>query len=102
MLSVDNCGLVEIIAEEGLETMAKFVFPKVTSVIFRDLLKLRSFYPGMHTHKWPVLEELKLVRCHNVEIFASGLSRFQEKLELGPLIEKVRILFFFFLNKIPL
>ncbi|CAB4272058.1 unnamed protein product [Prunus armeniaca] len=83
-LSVENCGSMEInVKEKGLEATPKFVFPKVTVVKFENLPQLRMFYPGMHVSEWPLLKELEMTACDNVEIFASEISRFQKKLELG-------------------
>ncbi|KAM5584357.1 hypothetical protein ABKV19_003963 [Rosa sericea] len=80
-LSVTNCDRVEaIVAKEGQETMPNFVFPKATSVIFQNLPQIKCFYNGRHTSKWPLLEELWVNECPNVDIFASEFSRFQENL----------------------
>ncbi|KAM5584361.1 hypothetical protein ABKV19_003965 [Rosa sericea] len=80
-LSVTNCvGVEAIVAKEGQETMLNFVFPKATSVIFQSLPQIKCFYNGRHTSKWPLLEELWVNACPNVDIFASEFSRFQENL----------------------
>lgn len=81
-LQVSNCEAVEEIVsrEEGLEATPKWLFPKVTYVELRYLPLLRSFYLGMHTSEWPLLKELQVFECNNVEIFASEFSRFEEKL----------------------
>ncbi|XP_061989737.1 uncharacterized protein LOC133708286 isoform X2 [Rosa rugosa] len=77
-LIVTNCGVEEIIArEEGLQTTPKFVFPKVTQVIFRNLSNLMNFYPGMHVSVWPSLNELRVVQCAKVKVFAEEISNFQ-------------------------
>lgn len=81
-LQVSNCEAVEEIVsrEEGLEATPKWLFPKVTYVELRYLPLLRSFYLGMHTSEWPLLKELQVFECNNVEIFASEFSTFEEKL----------------------
>ncbi|XP_062016421.1 uncharacterized protein LOC133732844 [Rosa rugosa] len=80
-LSVTNCDGVEaIVAKEGQETTPNLVFPKATSVTFYSLLQIKCFYNGRHTSKWPLLKELWVNACPNVDIFASEFSRFQENL----------------------
>ncbi|XP_062016420.1 uncharacterized protein LOC133732843 [Rosa rugosa] len=80
-LSVTNCDGVEaIVAKEGQETTPNFVFPKATSVTFYYLPKIKCFYNGRHTSKWPLLKELWVNGCRNVDIFGSEFSRFQENL----------------------
>ncbi|PRQ18026.1 putative leucine-rich repeat domain, L domain-containing protein [Rosa chinensis] len=54
-----------------------FVFPKVKSMIFEFMQRLKSFYPGMYISEWPLLKHFKFVR--EVEIFAAELLVFQEK-----------------------
>ncbi|BFG18736.1 hypothetical protein CerSpe_050100 [Prunus speciosa] len=85
-LSVENCGILEeIVAKEGVETTPteEFEFPNVTLAKFEYLPQLRSFYPGLHVSKWPLLEDLRFFECGKVEIFASEYSRFQERLNSG-------------------
>ncbi|XP_061993813.1 disease resistance protein At4g27190-like [Rosa rugosa] len=78
MLIVSSCGVREIVArEEGLQTIPKFVFPKVTKVIFRFLSNLTNFYPGMHVSSWPLLNQLKVMQCAKVKVFAAEISSFQ-------------------------
>jgi len=79
-LHVENCGLLEeIVAKEGVETTPEFVFPNVIFLRFRNLPQLRSFYPGLHVSKWPLLKGLSFFACGKVEIFASEYSRWQER-----------------------
>ncbi|TXG65706.1 hypothetical protein EZV62_006981 [Acer yangbiense] len=79
-LNVINCGkLEEIVAKEGeAKEAARFVFPKVTSIRLEGLPELRTFYRGVHSSKWEVLKELKVVGCDKIELLASQLSCFQE------------------------
>ena len=83
-LMVSQCNRVEeIVAMEGLGmTSPTFVFPNATSVEFIYLPQLASFYPGMHTSVWPLLERLRLLGCKKVDIFALEFSRFQAQPEL--------------------
>ncbi|KAL6201154.1 hypothetical protein ACLB2K_024869 [Fragaria x ananassa] len=81
-LVVMNCGVKEIVArEERLQTVFKFVFPKVTRVHFENLSELINFYPGMHVCSWPLLNDLGVFECDKVDIFAEEFSSFQEKLD---------------------
>lgn len=99
MLHVSLCNGMEAIVgkKEGPQTtIPRFMFPKVTCVMFNSLPQLMSFYPGMHSSKWPLLKELVMNECHMVGIVASEFLRFQEKLASTPgskqpffLIEKV-------------
>ncbi|KAI5336368.1 hypothetical protein L3X38_015635 [Prunus dulcis] len=90
-LYVQNCGILEeIVAKEGVETTPteEFVFPKVTFVQLQYLPQLRSFYPGLHVSKWPLLKSLRFVECGKVEIFTSEYSRFHEILYSGTPIKQ--------------
>ncbi|KAM5553561.1 hypothetical protein ABKV19_025672 [Rosa sericea] len=79
-LVVRSCGVQEIVAkEESLQKMPKFVFPKVTDVIFDDLSQLVNFYPDMHVSSWPLLNSLGVCKCGKVDIFVEEISSFQEK-----------------------
>ncbi|KAL6286198.1 hypothetical protein ACE6H2_010588 [Prunus campanulata] len=100
-LEVENCGLDEIVAKEvGSETLLvfKFMFPKVTYVKFENLPQLRVFYPGRHISEWPLLQNLMMLGCGNVEIFVSEFSKFPEKLELGLLSTPIKP--FFLVDKV--
>lgn len=59
-LEISKCGVEEIVfvAEEGVETITRFVFPRVTSLTLKDLPKYTQFFPGMYTMEWPALKEL--------------------------------------------
>ncbi|XP_070661226.1 disease resistance protein At4g27190-like [Malus domestica] len=85
-LKVENCSLMEEIVakEEGPQkAYEEFGFPKVTSMEFDNLPRLRSFYPGLRVSNWPSLNMLKLTKCGGVEIFAVEFSTYQDKFELG-------------------
>ncbi|XP_061993815.1 uncharacterized protein LOC133711734 [Rosa rugosa] len=77
-LIVKSCGVQDIVArEEGLQITPKFVFPKVTQVIFRNLSNLMNFYPEMHVSSWSSLNELWVVQCAKVNMFLKEISSFQ-------------------------
>ncbi|TXG65739.1 hypothetical protein EZV62_007014 [Acer yangbiense] len=80
---VENCGQVEeIVAKEGeAKAAVRFVFPEVTSIKLNNLPQLRTFYPGVHSSKWLVLKELKVVGCDKIELLASELFSSQENNE---------------------
>ncbi|XP_068340205.1 probable disease resistance protein At4g27220 isoform X4 [Pyrus communis] len=72
-------GIEEISAKvEGVETTPEFVFPKVVYFKLEELPQLKSFYPGIHASKWPLLEELKVRRCDKLDILSVELSSFQK------------------------
>ncbi|CAN6539790.1 unnamed protein product [Malus baccata var. baccata] len=72
-------GIEEIIAKvEGVETTPEFVFPKVVSFILDELPQLKRFYPGIHASKWPLLEELIVRGCDQLDIFSVELPSFQK------------------------
>lgn len=65
-------GLLGIISEDtAIQVTPCFVFPRVTTLRLIDLLKLRCFYPGMHTSEWPTLKSLEATGCDNLKIFGS-------------------------------
>ena len=85
-LHVWSCGIEVIVAKDhGVETAAKFVFPKVTSLRLSHLHQLRSFYPGAHTSQWPLLKELKVRECPKVNLFAFEAPTFQQAHQTGNL-----------------
>ncbi|TQE10776.1 hypothetical protein C1H46_003679 [Malus baccata] len=72
-------GIEEIIAKvEGVETTPELVFPKVVSFRLEELPQLKSFYPGIHASKWPLLEELMVRKCDQLDIFSVELPSFQK------------------------
>ncbi|GMY21238.1 disease resistance protein At4g27190-like [Fagus crenata] len=81
-LVIVDCGVEEIVAnEDGVEATTRFVFPKVTQLILRKLPKLKWFYQQMHTSEWPLLKELNLCGCDQIEIFVSKILSLQEMVE---------------------
>ncbi|KAK4573418.1 hypothetical protein RGQ29_031399 [Quercus rubra] len=83
-LEIFDCGLEEIVAmEEGLETVTKFVFPRLFSLCLFSLPELKCFYPGKHTSEWPSLNYLCISECDKVKIFASNELSFSDTNELG-------------------
>lgn len=87
-------GVEEIVGEEEdhegvLETMPlQFVFPNAWHLHFTNMLRLKSFYLGMHASHWPSLKQLEVYKCDEVKIFAMELSIFQGKHEVDPLMSQ--------------
>ncbi|XP_042990728.1 uncharacterized protein LOC122317790 isoform X1 [Carya illinoinensis] len=80
-LEMIDCGVEEIVEDEGGEdTIERFVFPQVTLLTFKRLLRLKWFYPGVHTLECPMLKKIWVEGCQKVDIFAYGLLSFQETL----------------------
>ncbi|XP_035538953.1 uncharacterized protein LOC109021335 isoform X1 [Juglans regia] len=77
-LQIVDCGVEEIVAWDGREAIARFRFPQVTLLNLKVLPRLKWFYPRVHTSEWPMLKDMRVHRCPEVEIFASELSMFQE------------------------
>ena len=78
-LDVLCCGIEEIVAKDnGVDTEATFVFPKVTSLALSCLHQLRSFYPGAHTSCWPSLKQLTVRECYKVNVFALENPTFRQ------------------------
>ncbi|KAG7967989.1 hypothetical protein I3843_08G128400 [Carya illinoinensis] len=81
-IEIYDCRVEEIVAaEEGGVGARTLVFPRVTSLNLTNLQRLKWFYKGMHVSKWPMLKEMKIERCEEVEIFASGVVSFEETVE---------------------
>ena len=85
-LRIADCGVEEIVSrEDGAEAIERFVFPKVTLLLLGKLPKLKWFRRGVHTSKWPLLKELEVSGCDQIEIFTSKLLNFQETVEQSQL-----------------
>ncbi|RVW90274.1 hypothetical protein CK203_036768 [Vitis vinifera] len=54
------------------------VFPKITCLSLLNLPQLRSFYPGAHTSQWPLLEQLRVLDCHKLDVFGFETPTFQQ------------------------
>ncbi|XP_048319924.2 disease resistance protein At4g27190 isoform X1 [Ziziphus jujuba] len=86
-LKIQNCEMLEqIVGEEvGVEGEAitpKFVFPSAKYVFLYNLPQLRSFYPGIHTSKWPSLIHFGVYKCDKLEMLAAESSCFQRHHQL--------------------
>ncbi|KAH7533856.1 hypothetical protein FEM48_Zijuj04G0176100 [Ziziphus jujuba var. spinosa] len=78
ILCIIDCGIKEIVArEEGLVKRPKFVFPRLTDLRLLQVPQLVSFYPGLHTSEWPLLNWLVVSECI-FEVFALECQSFLE------------------------
>ena len=94
-LRIDDCGVEEIVSREEIaEAAARFVFPKVTHLMLHKLPKLKWFCRGVHTSEWPLLKELEVYECDQIEIFASKVLNFQETVEQSKLETSIQQPFF--------
>ena len=85
-LQICECGIEEIIEqEEGAKEYERFVFPKLTLLILRQLPKLKWFYRGVHTLDWPLLKTLEVSGSNEIQIFASKNYRIEEPNEQSQL-----------------
>jgi len=74
-LHIVDCGVEEIVAGEegeGAEAITRFVFPQVNHIRLNGVPRLKCFYPGRHSSKWPMLKDMLVSGCQ-VDIFASEL-----------------------------
>jgi len=81
VLTVESCGVKEIVAiEEGLDEL-KFEFPQLNILSLIKLIQLRSFYPGRHTLECPSLKTFNVFLCEALQIFSfDHLDNSQQKL----------------------
>ena len=94
-LRIVDCGVEEIVSREEIaEAAAKFVFPKVTLLVLRKLPKLKWFCRGVHTSEWPLLKQLWVRGCDQIEIFTSKILNFQETVEQSQLEISIQQLLF--------
>ncbi|KAF8015192.1 hypothetical protein BT93_H0867 [Corymbia citriodora subsp. variegata] len=68
-LEIYECGIVELIENEGL--VRRDVFPMLTSLKLKHLIELKCIYKGTHVLRWLALKTLEIHGCDKVEIFAS-------------------------------
>ncbi|KAG2694921.1 hypothetical protein I3760_08G166600 [Carya illinoinensis] len=84
VLVIEDCGVEEIVAVEGggeVVAIRTLEFPRVTTLNFSNLKRLKWFYKGVHVSEWPMLKEMTIQGCHKVEIFASEVVSFEKAVE---------------------
>ena len=85
-LRIADCGVEEIVSREEIaEAAARFVFPKETLLVLHKLPKLKCFCRGVHTSDWPLLRDMGVCGCDQIEIFTSKILNFQETVEQSQL-----------------
>ncbi|XP_050237707.1 uncharacterized protein LOC126687246 isoform X2 [Mercurialis annua] len=73
-MSLDNCGMMtEVVENDGDETQDEVVFSKLKSLQFQSLPSLTSFTPGNQAFSFPLLEEVLVYKCPQMEIFSTGV-----------------------------
>ncbi|CAL0326475.1 unnamed protein product [Lupinus luteus] len=72
VINISRSGIEHIVAnDEMLELAPKFVLPKLKSLKFRILPKLRNFGHEIQTLECPNLKELDVMDCYKLKIFAT-------------------------------
>ncbi|XP_021281813.1 uncharacterized protein LOC110414744 isoform X3 [Herrania umbratica] len=78
-LKIYSSGVEEIVSkEEGSEVAITFEFHQVSSLVLWNLPKLKCFYPGKHTTKWPTLKKLITYHCNDIMILSTEQRNMQE------------------------
>ena len=98
-LCIAYCAKLEAIVanedENEDETTPLFLFPKLTSLRFQSLPRLKSFFSRRFTSRWPLLETLEVLYCDKVEILFQEIGlEGQIDCEVQQpffLVEKVRV-----------
>ncbi|XP_017636020.1 probable disease resistance protein At4g27220 [Gossypium arboreum] len=77
-LAISSCGVEEIVSKleerSDSEAVANFKFDQLCTLILSNLPGLKCFYPGKHTAKWPMLNELEVAECGEMRIFGTQLN----------------------------
>ncbi|KAK4849914.1 hypothetical protein QYF36_002045 [Acer negundo] len=72
-LKISPCMMEEIVANEAIEAVPRFVFSQLKRLELWNLPGLRSFYQGLYILELPKLKTLKMWGCNKVEILTSEL-----------------------------
>lgn len=76
-LFVQKCMMEKIIAmEDEVEGISEFVFPQLKSLALLYVSGLKSFCSGLYISKWPMLKELTVWGCWEVEILVLELQSY--------------------------
>ncbi|KAL6333007.1 hypothetical protein AAG906_020027 [Vitis piasezkii] len=96
-LQIGYCGVLEaIVANENEdEATSLFLFPRLTSLSLAILPQLQRFCFGRFTSRWPLLKELRVCYCDEVEILFQEIglkSELDNKIQQSLfLVEKVHV-----------
>ncbi|XP_031280181.1 probable disease resistance protein At4g27220 [Pistacia vera] len=74
-----SCGLEKIVSEEEVNGAPRFLFPQLTYIYLSYLPELKSFYSGLHTTEWPMLNTLAVYGCKKIKIYASEFACFEKE-----------------------
>ena len=77
-LKISPCMMEEIVANEDIEAVPRFVFPQLKQLELWKLPSLRSFYSGVYILEWPKLKKLEIWGCDKVEILTSEFLSLQK------------------------
>lgn len=86
LMEIDNCDMMEEVVTNGgheSSTIDRIEFPKLNSLLLKDLGKLKGFYLGNHPFKCPALTKLTITGCPMMKTFASGYPLFNERVSLS-------------------
>ncbi|KAL7588281.1 hypothetical protein Lser_V15G40132 [Lactuca serriola] len=74
-LSIWGCNSLMVVISGGDEQTADndIVFPRLTRIYLIELHKLKSFYSGDSTVKYPSLEFIKVINCGSMKRWGSGV-----------------------------
>ncbi|XP_039161152.1 uncharacterized protein LOC120289843 [Eucalyptus grandis] len=83
-LQVESCEIEEIVANGGdtpRSNTTQDLFPKLTSLVLRDMPRLKSFYPNLPTLHWPLLKELRVTHCDKLNMlsFTASMNSWAQK-----------------------
>ncbi|KAJ1434234.1 P-loop containing nucleoside triphosphate hydrolase [Sesbania bispinosa] len=85
MLHIEKCGVENIVAHDEMDDTAPIlVFPELTSLNFRSLTQLRSFYQGLLTLDCPVLRDLDVHHCDQLALFTPKSLNYQGNVPSDP------------------
>jgi len=76
---IEGCGIKIIAAQDELvDSDPILIFPELTSLSFRHLTQLQSFYDGSHTLDCPVLRHVDVLHCDKLVLFKPKSPNYQE------------------------
>ncbi|KAL6207675.1 hypothetical protein ACLB2K_018630 [Fragaria x ananassa] len=74
-LTIENCKRIEevlAVPAEGEETEDDNMFPQLRTLELEDLPNLGSFSQGDYNFKWPLVNDIKILKCYNLKTFCLG------------------------------
>ncbi|XP_044463350.1 uncharacterized protein LOC123194258 [Mangifera indica] len=69
-LELFSCGLEIIVVEQEVDGTPKFLFPHLTRLTLENLPKFKHFYLGSYIAEWPMLKELVVYDCKEIQVYA--------------------------------